>query len=373
MGIFQANNAKYLSHFVFYDIIFYIEIYSCLGKVIKMKNLNECVGRLFESRSLTNLIVKVGVGDKTLCELIKTTENRDLNSRTLFNMASVTKIMCTTTLALIAIDRGLLSLQDHLSKFFDAPRAQELTVFNLLTHTIGIGHKNLTGHTAGYESVGEYILNIPADIPTGKDVLYSCPGFILLGRVLEKIFGDRLDRLFTRYVAEPLGMKNTGFLPDKNQDIVNANLKPEEAGIVHDYNCRHLGGVSGNAGLFSNLDDVMLYVNFLLSKGTPLISEKTFDMAAQNHTVGMRESRGLGFVFVDDRYIPTGGLLPEGSIGHGGYTGQTVFAHPESGFYAVLLSDATVCSCRKHGREISEETKQIKHDIHAAIKKDLGL
>lgn len=337
-----------------------------------MKNLNDCVEKFFENKSLTNLIVKVGVGDRTVCELIKTAENRNLNSHTLFNMASVTKMMCTTTLALIAIDRGLLSLQDRLSKFFEAPRAKELTVFNLLTHTIGIGHKNLTGHTAGYESVGEYILNIPADIPAGKDVLYSCPGFILLGRVLEKVFGDRLDHLFVRYVSEPLGMNNTGFLPNKNQDIVNANLMPNEAEIAHDYNCRHLGGVCGNAGLFSNLEDVTLYVNMLLAKGAPLFSQKTFDMAVQNHTPNMSESRGLGFVWSDKKYGRTGELFENGAIGHGGYTGQSVFADPRSGLYVIILSDATVCSCRKHGgREKAEETRQCIRDIHNAIKLDM--
>ena len=93
-----------------------------------MKNLNECVDRLFANKSLTNLIVKVGIGDSTVCELIRTAEDRDLNSRTIFDMASVTKMISTTSLALIAIDRGLLSTDDSLSKFFDAPRAKELTV-----------------------------------------------------------------------------------------------------------------------------------------------------------------------------------------------------------------------------------------------------
>ena len=337
-----------------------------------MKNLNECVDRLFANKSLTNLIVKVGIGDSTVCELIRTAEDRDLNSRTIFDMASVTKMISTTSLALIAIDRGLLSTDDSLSKFFDAPRAKELTVFNLLTHTIGIGHKNLTGHTAGYDSVGEYILNIPVDVPTGTDVLYSCPGFILLGQVLEKVFGDRLDKLFTRYVAEPLGMKNTGFLPDRTQDIVNANPVPGNVGIVNDYNCRHLGGVCGNAGLFSNLEDVMLYVKMLLAKGAPLFSQKTFELAAQNHTPTMSSSRGLGFVWADEKYERTGSLFHNGAIGHGGYTGQSVFADVKSGLYAVILSDATACSRKKHGgREIAAETIQCMRELHNAVKLDM--
>ena len=337
-----------------------------------MKNLNECVERLFNNDSLTNLIVKVGIGERTVCELIRTSEDRDLNSRTLFNMASVTKIMCTTSLALIALDRGLLSTDDKLSKFFEAPRADELTVFNLMTHTIGIGHKSLTGHTAGYEIVGEYILNIPTDTPAGTNVLYSCPGFILLGQVIEKVMGDRLDRLFTQYVAEPLGMQSTGFLPDKNRDIVNANAPREGAWLVHDYNCRHLGGVCGNAGLFSNLEDVTLYVNMLLAKGAPIISRDTFELAAQNHTAGMSASRGLGFVWSDATYDRTGGLFEDGAIGHGGYTGQSIFADPKSGLYAIILSDATACSAKKHGgREKAEEMRQCIRDLHKAVKLDM--
>ena len=88
----------------------------------------------------------------------------------------------------------------------------------------------------------------------------------------------------------------------------------------------------------------------------------------------MSESRGLGFVWTDEKYGRTGGLFENGAVGHGGYTGQSVFADPRSGLYVIILSDATACSCRKHGgREKAEETRQCIRDIHNAIKLDMEL
>ena len=327
--------------------------------------LENAIDALCENGIVSHMAVRVGRKNEVLYDAFR----GGVDEKTLFDMASVTKIMATTTLALIAMDRGLLSLEDPVNKFF--PTTKRLTIKNLLTHTVGIGHKALNLSSYTYENIAERILDIPQDIPIGTDVRYSCPGFILLGKILEEIFGKPLNVCFDEMVAKPLGLENTSFLPKSRENVVNSNLEEENRGIVNDYNCRFLGGVAGNAGLFSNLADVNNYVQFLLNKGNLLIKEDTFLMAAQNHTMGMSESRGLGFLYVDDRYKQTGGLFAEGAIGHCGHTGQSVFVDYRTGLYVIILSDATIATVRKYGKERYDAVIDMREKLHMAIKRDL--
>ena len=330
-----------------------------------MKHLERIIEEYVQNGLVGNMAVRVGVGGEVLYETFR----GSAQAHTLFDMASVTKIMATTSLALIAIDRGLLSVDGRVSDFYTTEK--ELTIRNLLTHTVGIGHKKLNREGFTYENIAQKILAIPSDIEIGSDVRYSCPGFILLGKILEKVFGERLDVCFERMVAEPLGLSESSFLPQNRELAVNSNLSEEMRGAVNDYNCRHLGGVAGNAGLFSNILDVTKYVHFLQNKGAPLISEQTFMIAARNHTAGMKESRGLGFLYVDERYKQTGGLFADGAIGHCGHTGQSVFVDYRTGLYVIILSDATISTVKKYGKEHYDEVMDMRARLHSAIKCDL--
>ena len=336
-----------------------------------MKNLCKCLDLYFEQEEIKNIAVRVGNRNKLFCDMYRY-EKESVGSSALFDMASVTKIMATATLTLIAINNKLIDVDDCVSAFFEVPTDKKnMTIKNILTHTIGIGHKNLCVDGVGYSNVHEHILNIKSDIAIGNDVLYSCPGYILLGKILEKVLNGRLDELFLKHVANPLGLKKTSFLPNKENNFVNSNLSDEDKGIVNDYNCRFLGGVAGNAGLFSNMDDVTEYVRFLQNHGEPLISKEIFDMAIQNYTSNMSASRGLGFLYVDERYRQTGTLFRVGSIGHCGHTGQSVFVDLESGLYCIILSDANISVRKKYGDERYDIVMKMREDIHNAIHKDL--
>ncbi len=337
-----------------------------------MKHLNACIDRLFAAHTIKNIALRIGMGDTVLYETYRS-ETGPIDETTLFDMASVTKIVATTSLCLLAMEQGLLTAGDPLSSFFTCPADKKnITLQQLLTHTSGIGgHKalNLPGNT--YENIADYILNLPLDYPTGTEVDYSCPGFILLGKILEQCYGQRLDHLFKELIATPLGMEYSGFLPDRNASIVNSNPQEEKRGIVNDYNCQYLGGVAGNAGLFSNIRDMTRYVAFLRRQGAPLISKETFLPYLKNYTPTLSQDRGLGFLYVTPRYEQAGGLFPAGSYGHCGHTGQSVFLDPEHEFYVILLTDATNTVSQKYGKSNYEEVKQMRAAIHTAIGEDL--
>ena len=327
------------------------------------KTIDECIENGIPER----IAVRIGQGERVIYD----TYRGGVDETTLFDMASVTKIMATTPLALIALDSGRLKLDDTVDKFYST--SKPITIKNLLTHTIGIGHKALNKEGNSYANIAEKILDIPQDIPIGKDVRYSCPGFILLGKIIEKIYDKPFNECFDDFVAKPLGLQKTSFLPSSGENVVNSNLDKEKRGVVNDYNCRFLGGVAGNAGLFSSLSDVTKYVGFLRNKGKPLISEQTFLAATRNHTPGMSESRGLGFLYVDDRYKQTGGLFDDGAIGHCGHTGQSVFLDYRSGLYVIILSDATIATVKKYGRERYDAVMDMRARIHNSIKCSMGI
>ena len=226
-----------------------------------MRNIDLCIKRYIEDGHLNNIALRIGKGNYVLADIYESTE-KNITDSTLFDMASVTKVMVTSMLCLIAIDKKKIALEDSVSKFFDVEdEKQKIKIKDLLVHTIGIGHKSLLFEGCNYDNVQNFVLSIPSDVPIGSETLYSCPGYILLGKILENVFGKRLDELFYEYIAEPLGMKRTSFHPDNKNQFVNSNLLPGEIGMVNDYNCRFLGGVAGNAGLFSCVEDVRHLTN----------------------------------------------------------------------------------------------------------------
>ena len=336
--------------------------------------LNQYLDELLKQGFAHNIAVRVGIKDDILLDVYRSNEQA-IDGETLFDMASVTKILATTSLALMAIDKGLLKTSDKVSRFFSVPDDfKELTVQHLLTHTTGIGHRALNFPQNNYDNIAEFILSLEHN-PVGTKVEYSCPAFILLGKILEKIYGKRLDILFKEKVAEPLNMKLSTFLPDKalRSNMVNSNLDPDLKGVVNDYNCQYLGGVAGNAGVFSCVEDMTKFAKMLISNGYPLISKTTFDNATKNHTEELNQARALGYLYVDEGYSQTGKLFPNGSFGHCGHTGTSIFVNKESGLYVIILSDATISAVEKYGKEHYSDVEKMRENIHNLIKEELNL
>ena len=319
----------------------------------------------------------IGQGDRVLasgCEGYASLfpEKQAVTENTLYDMASLSKLLSTTMVALCMIERGEILLSDTLSHFFtedelaDAPEGRrEVSIFRLMTHTSGISphlplwnliDPNIVGTKDFDSAVASTILRSAPVCKRGEQVHYSCMGYILLQKILERVSGKPLDVLANEFVFSPLGMTRTGYLPfGDNENHPTANAAATELsgihgyyirGHVHDENAHFLGGVSGNAGVFSDLSDMTRFARMLaLRGGIPdggrLISERMFDLAVRDYTPTMNESRGLGFQLRPPLPRPSaaGDLFAYGSYGHTGFTGTSLYVDSRSGMWVLLMTN----------------------------------
>ena len=212
---------------------------------------------------------------------------------TLYDIASLSKIVGTTMIAFRFLEEGRLRLYDTVEQFFPAPEDKKgITVLQLMTHTSGLpAHFYLSEEADGPGDAVRAILAHPLEHAPGALPVYSCMGYILLGRILEQIGGQSIDRLAQEYVFEPLGLTHTTYRPAG--DVAPTERDPATGellrGAVHDENARFLGGLSGNAGIFSDLCDMTRFVQMLalggkLPDGTQFLSPATLRRAGQPHT-----------------------------------------------------------------------------------------
>ena len=318
-------------------------------------------------------------------------ERTAVTSDTRFDMASLTKLLSTTMVALRFVEEGKLLLSDPLSCFFTKEELLGIpegrasaTVFHLMTHSSGI-----TPHIALWREIPAYavgsndfdslvartILRSAPFCGVGEQVHYSCMGYILLQQILERVSGKRLDELARSYVFEPLAMDSTGYLPfGDNRNKPGSLCAATEfsplhqyyiQGHVHDENAHFLGGISGNAGVFSTLDDMVTFAQMLSLRGalpicslkrtghtstaecsdqfaTRFLSQRVFDLAVADYTKGKNESRGLGFQLRPPTpgLSACGDLFAYGSYGHTGFTGTSLYVDSATGTWAILLTNA---------------------------------
>lgn len=275
---------------------------------------------------------------------------------TLFDMASVSKILSPTMIAFRFLEDGMLRLYDCVGDFFpDAPAdKREITIAQLMTHTSGIAdHFFLSDDTSDPADAARVILAHPLAQPAGGDPIYTCMGYILLGKILEQIGGAPLDQLAEKYVFGPLGMRHTGYHP--TGDIAPTELDPAAGkllqGVVHDENARFLGGISANAGVFSDLNDMITFSKMLscdgrLDDGSAYLSPAMLRTARINRTPrSAGEFRGLGFNLAGSPKNFLGDLMGPHAYGHTGFTGTSIALDPDTGLWVVLLTNR-VCPTR---------------------------
>jgi uncharacterized protein YbbC (DUF1343 family)/CubicO group peptidase (beta-lactamase class C family) len=268
---------------------------------------------------------------------------------TRFDMASLTKPIATATSVMLLIERGQVRLEDPITKFFpemDNHGKRAITIEHLLRHRAGLIADNPIGDYAyGPEGSWKRIANIDLVAPPGERFLYSDVGFIILGKLVEKVSGRSLDEFARDNVFRPLGMDDTGFNPDDPDRV--APTEPDAGkmlrGVVHDPRARKLGGVAGHAGLFSTAVDLAKYARMLLrggkmEHGASLLSPLTVRAMIDPAETPARQRRGLGWDVNTGYSAPRGSFFGPRSFGHTGFTGTSIWIDPGTETYVILLT-----------------------------------
>ena len=267
----------------------------------------------------------------------------------LYDLASLTKI--PTALALMKqLEDGLIRLEDEVGYFLPSFKASPLgavTLYALLTHTAPIaGGAHLYQRVRNREEMFEAIRTGELRPDSPDRVLYTCEAFILLGEIISAVDSSPLDEIIRRRVLEPLKMNDTCFNPPPS--LLDRIAPTEECalrghlvrGEVHDENAVVMGGVSGNAGLFSNVVDMSLLAVAMLAslEGGGFLKRASAELMTRNHTAGKGQNRGLGWM-IAERGTSAGDFMSPRSFGHTGFTGTSLWIDPERELYALLLSN----------------------------------
>ena len=292
---------------------------------------------------------------------------------TVFDIASLTKVVATTTAVMQLVEKGKVRLNDPVVKYipeFGRNGKSDITVRDLLTHYSGLPPDldlthPWTGHDVGYSMA---FAATPISPPETRFV-YSDVGFIVLAALVERVSGLPLDTYCEQNIFTPLGMSHTRFLPPADWRPKIAPTEYDEHGqmlhgVVHDPTVRRMGGVSGQAGLFSTADDLAKFAQALLS-GTAILSPLAIEkMTTPQQPPASTTLRGLGWDIDSPFSSNRGELLPVGSFGHTGFTGTSLWIDPTTKTYIVLLTNAV--HPRGQGSAISLRAK-IATAVAAAI------
>ncbi|MFD0675869.1 MULTISPECIES: serine hydrolase domain-containing protein [unclassified Paenibacillus] len=273
------------------------------------------------------------------------TAERTIALNTLFDLASLTKVVSTLPAILTLAAAGKLSLEHKVRSYIPAFKHEQVTIRHLLLHSSGLpADLPVEPRSAQGRQVLNDIFKQELLAPAGTQVLYSDLGMILLGEIIALVSGEPLDQYVRRVVFEPLRMTDVGFNPGEalKQRIAATELVDGAyiIGEVHDEKSYHLGGVSGSAGLFGTAGDLSKYADLWLAPDKYGIIPAAYIQAALNEPF---QNRGLGWEVLDDtQAIPysCGTLWPRGSFGHTGFTGTSLWMDPSHDLAVVFLTNA---------------------------------
>ena len=293
----------------------------------------------------SQIVYRKAYGERALFPVRET-----MTADTIFDIASLTKVVATTSALMKLYDDGLFSPDDLVTKYlpeFQGGRSP-ITIRDLMTHYSGLRPDlDLKPVWSGYETgIHRALIDKPANPPELKFV-YSDINFELLGEVVHRLSGLPENEYVRNILFTPLGMSDTGYLP-------SANLRPRIApteqqedgeilrGVVHDPTSRFMGGVAGHAGVFSTADDLAKFCQMMLDEGAGLFRPSTIRLFTSPATAkGQTNVRGLGWDINSVYSGNRGNLFPAGtSFGHTGFTGTSIWIDPASKSYVILLTNA---------------------------------
>jgi len=279
----------------------------------------------------------------------QSTEAGALNERTIFDIASLTKVVATAPAVMKLLEEGRISLLDPITQWFpefeDSGR-DNITVLNLLTHTSGLNDTVINYYDSLSTTIQKVAQHKNGRLP-GSHFLYADINFILLAELVQRVSGVSIDRYCRENFYGPLGMGDTMFLPP--HELINSiapTLGPTNellSGVVQDQNARHMGGIAGHAGLFSSASDLSRYATMILNNGrmqeTQILGRRVLDqMTAPYFYNNGSVVRGLGWDIYSPYSSPRGSIFSAMSFGHTGYSGSSIWIDPERDLFVILLT-----------------------------------
>jgi uncharacterized protein YbbC (DUF1343 family)/CubicO group peptidase (beta-lactamase class C family) len=328
--------------------------------------IEELVREDIAQKKLPGAVVLIGRGDRVVFHraighraLVPAAEPMTLD--TIFDLASLTKVVATATAVTMLIEDGKVRLIDRVSTYipgFERYGKADITVRHLLTHMSGLRPDvDLADAWTGYDTAISLAIEEVPTSPPGTRFVYSDINFFLLGDIVRRVSGQPLDEFTRDRIFKPLGMKDTSFRPPPS---AVPRIAPTESctpfgwpcqgpdmrmlrGVVHDPTARRMGGVAGHAGLFSTAADLSLFCRMLLAGGTYRGKRVLSPLAVTKMTMPAtpadeRNVRSLGWDMDSAFSGNRGELLPVGSFGHTGFTGTSLWIDPATGVYVVFLS-----------------------------------
>ena len=292
-----------------------------------------------------------------------------MRTDTIFDLASLTKVVATATSIMILMERGKVRLSDPLSDYIPEIKGEgreRITLELLLTHRAGYAPDfDLKDRWSGYDQAIKRLIQEPLRNPPGAKFVYSDINYIALGEVVHRVSGLTLDEFARQNIFLPLGMRDTGFRPNaklrsriapteqRRGQLSYLGDKPQDSeadadkwlrGEVHDPTSYRMGGVAGHAGLFSTADDLAIYCQMILNggeyNGVRILAPLTVaEMTRPRLVTDTGWTRGLGWDIDSSFSTNRGDLFPLGSFGHTGFTGTSFWIDPASKMFVVFLSN----------------------------------
>jgi uncharacterized protein YbbC (DUF1343 family)/CubicO group peptidase (beta-lactamase class C family) len=302
-------------------------------------------------------------------------EKVPMTEDTIFDLASLTKVIATTTAIMQLAEKGKLDIEAPVARYWHAFGKNgkgPITVRQLLTHYSGL-RPDLSPRPrwSGYGSAMRKIVTEKPVIPPGTGYIYSDINFEVLGELVRRVSGLPLDKYCSAHIFGPLGMRDTVFLPPAPllKRIAPTQYYRGEmlCGKAHDPSCFRMGGVAGHAGLFSTADDLSLFARMLLNKGSyqgkKILSPKSVgEMTVPQSPAGRKNLRGFGWEIEPPFESGGEGLFSSGAYGHLGYTGTALWIDPVTETYVILLTNRVHPDGKGDVKELRAGIKRVVAD-----------
>src|SRR5579864_815446 len=347
--------------------------------VVRLAGVDSVIEQAVADGNIPGAVLVVGHDGKVIYR--KAYGERALDPRregmtldTVFDLASLTKVIATTTAVMQMVEQGKVRMNDPVAKYlpeFAQNGKEDITLRQLMTHYSGLAPDlDLTTPWEGKNTAYQLAFVEPPETTPGSGFVYSDINFIMLGAVVEKVSGETLDVYTAQHVFSPLKMTRTRFVPPASWRPRIAPTQYDEnehmlRGVVHDPTARRMGGVAGHAGLFSTADDLAKFAQALLNGGGGILSAVTVEkMTSPEQPPQAPVLRGFGWDIDSPFSSNRGDLLPVGSFGHTGFTGTSMWIDPTTKTYIILLTNAV--HPRGKGNAIGLRTK-VATEVAAAL------